>query len=232
MPVRYANFLGVSPGAGRIWANRGTSGIDGSNGTAVGHVLSSNQLSLLLTGDLSFLYDRNAFFHNENLSHMRIIVFNNFGGAIFNLISGPETFNQLEKNKFLVSSHSKDLKHNALDIGFKYQKCNKSVELNTSLKNFFEPSDKGKLLEIQTAIDKQTSFKTLKKSSMSTNSFNWTSIKITDIKFDFFDGIAKSLSIDLKYIMPFDQKRTEMLEAIDIAREKRYKCGCFDWNWR
>ena len=61
MPVRYANFLGVAPYAGRIWANRGTSGIDGSNGTAVGHVLSSNQLSLLLTGDLSFLYDRNAF---------------------------------------------------------------------------------------------------------------------------------------------------------------------------
>ena len=164
MPVRYANFLGVSPSAGRIWANRGTSGIDGSNGTAVGHVLSSNQLSLLLTGDLSFLYDRNAFFHNENLSHMRIIVFNNFGGGIFNLISGPETFNQLEKNKFLISSHAKDLKHYALDIGFKYQKCNKSVELNTSLKNFFEPSDKGKLLEIQTQqpINKQV-FKTLKK---------------------------------------------------------------------
>ena len=36
MPVRYANFLGVSPYAGRIWSNRGTSGIDGSNGTAVG----------------------------------------------------------------------------------------------------------------------------------------------------------------------------------------------------
>ena len=164
MPVRYANFLGITPHAGRIWANRGTSGIDGSNGTAVGHVLSSNQPSLLLTGDLSFLYDRNAFFHNEDLSHMRIIVFNNFGGGIFDLISGPETFNQLEKNKFLMSSHKKNLKYYALDIGFKYQKCDKSAELNTILTHFFEPSDKGKLLEIQTqqSINKKV-FKTLKK---------------------------------------------------------------------
>ncbi len=164
MPVRYANFLGIAPYAGRIWSNRGTSGIDGSNGTAVGHVLSSNQLSLLLTGDLSFLYDHNAFFHNENLTHMRIIVFNNFGGGIFDLISGPEAFNQSEKNKFLISSHKKNLKHNALDIGFKYHKCDNSTGLNTLLTHFFEPSDKGKLLEIQTqqSINKQV-FKTLKK---------------------------------------------------------------------
>ena len=164
MPVRYANFLGIAPSASRIWANRGTSGIDGSNGTAIGHALSSNQLSLLVTGDLSFLYDRNAFFHNENLSNMRIIVLNNFGGGIFDLISGPETFDLLEKNKFLISSHKKNLRHSALDMGFEYHKCDESSELNALLKHFFETSGVGKLLEIQTqhTINKQV-FKTLKK---------------------------------------------------------------------
>tara|TARA_B110000977_G_scaffold22885_1_gene27530 strand:- start:539 stop:1057 length:519 start_codon:yes stop_codon:yes gene_type:complete len=164
MPVRYANFLGIAPSKTRVWANRGTSGIDGSNGTAVGHALSSDQLSLLLTGDLSFLYDRNAFFHNEDLSHMRIVVFNNFGGGIFDLISGPEAFDPAEKDKFLTTPHQKDLSHSALDLSFDYEKCINSSELNAILIRFFEPSNKGKLLEIQTQhpINKQV-FQALKK---------------------------------------------------------------------
>lgn len=164
MPVRYANFLGIAPSKTRVWANRGTSGIDGSNGTAVGHALSSDQLSLLLTGDLSFLYDRNAFFHNEDLSHMRIVVFNNFGGGIFDLIPGPEALDPAEKDKFLTTPHQKDLSHSALDLGFDYQKCIDSSELNAILIHFFEPSAKGKLLEIQTQhpINKQV-FQALKK---------------------------------------------------------------------
>ena len=164
MPVRYANFLGITPCSATVWANRGTSGIDGSNGTAVGHALSSNRLSLLLSGDLSFLYDRNAFFHKENLSHMRIIVFNNFGGGIFDLISGPESLDPTEKNKFLTTPHQKNLLHSALDIEFEYQKCVNASEFEILLSNFFSPSEKGKLLEIQTQpeINKQV-FQTLKK---------------------------------------------------------------------
>ena len=71
------------------WCNRGTSGIDGCTSTAVGTSWVSHQLNVLLTGDISFFYDRNAFFHQHHLSNLRIIISNNHGGGIFRLIEGP-----------------------------------------------------------------------------------------------------------------------------------------------
>ncbi len=58
---------------------------------------------------------------------------------------------------------------------------------------------------------------------MSTNSFNWTSIKnYRDIKFDFFDGIAK-ITINRPEVYNAFRPETnmEMLEAMDIARERK-----------
>ena len=58
---------------------------------------------------------------------------------------------------------------------------------------------------------------------MSTNSFNWTSIKnYQDIKFDFFDGIAK-ITINRPEVYNAFRPETnmEMLEAMDIARERQ-----------
>ncbi len=58
---------------------------------------------------------------------------------------------------------------------------------------------------------------------MSTNSFNWTSIKnYHDIKFDFFDGIAK-ITINRPEVYNAFRPETnmEMLEAMDIARERQ-----------
>ena len=39
-------------------SNRGVSGIDGSSSTAVGAASVSNELTVLITGDLSFIYDQ------------------------------------------------------------------------------------------------------------------------------------------------------------------------------
>ena len=58
---------------------------------------------------------------------------------------------------------------------------------------------------------------------MSANSFNWTSVKnYQDIKFDFFDGIAK-ITINRPEVYNAFRPETnmEMLEAIDIARERQ-----------
>src|SRR6185295_7419692 len=66
MAVRYANFIGVeaeSKGI-HVYANRGTSGIDGCTSTAVGHALCNEVPNFLITGDMAFFYDRNAFWHN------------------------------------------------------------------------------------------------------------------------------------------------------------------------
>ena len=163
MPVRYVNFLGIKKDAVRIYANRGTSGIDGSNGTAVGHTMASNSLSLLLTGDLSFLYDSNSFFHSYDLSKLRIIVFNNFGGGIFDLISGPEWMDPDVKSKYLTTPHERDLKLITQEIGFYYTKITLFEELDTALRTFFDPSNKGRLLEIQSTCSQNNQiFKALK----------------------------------------------------------------------
>ncbi|MFZ9046106.1 MAG: 2-succinyl-5-enolpyruvyl-6-hydroxy-3-cyclohexene-1-carboxylic-acid synthase [Cyclobacteriaceae bacterium] len=150
MPVRYANLLGATKPNQLVYCNRGTSGIDGSNSTAVGQAFSTERLVVLLTGDLSFLYDRNAFLHEYDLSNLRVIVFNNFGGGIFDLIQGPRQLETSEREKLFTTPHHKDLKNSAADAGMLYYKANDEVTLELALNDFFERSDLPKLLEIQT----------------------------------------------------------------------------------
>ena len=151
MPVRFANFLGIQQPKIEVYCNRGTSGIDGTNSTAVGHALASEKQVVLLTGDLSFLYDRNAFFHEYDISNLRVIVFNNFGGGIFDLIPGPSKLDANEREKHFTTPHHKEMKYSALDAGMLYYKANDEVTLELALNEFFERSDRPKLLEIQTA---------------------------------------------------------------------------------
>ncbi|MFT5570321.1 MAG: 2-succinyl-5-enolpyruvyl-6-hydroxy-3-cyclohexene-1-carboxylate synthase [Cyclobacteriaceae bacterium] len=150
MPVRYANFLGINKKDLTVYCNRGTSGIDGTNSTAVGHALSSERLNILMTGDLSFLYDRNAFLHEYDLSNLRVIVFNNYGGGIFDLIPGPVSLPLNEKESHFTTPHHKDMKLSAADAGMHYIKVNDEITLQLTLDGFFDRSDQPKLLEIQT----------------------------------------------------------------------------------
>ena len=81
MTVRYANFIGLTEkNKGlRVFANRGTSGIDGCTSTSVGHALSSKVPNILITGDMAFFYDRNAYWHNYQLPNLHVVVVNNQG---------------------------------------------------------------------------------------------------------------------------------------------------------
>ncbi len=82
----------------RYYANRGTSGIDGSSSTAAGaSYAKKDSTHVLITGDLSFFYDSNAFWNNALGDNLKVIVINNGGGGIFRIIDGPNGVNQLEK---------------------------------------------------------------------------------------------------------------------------------------
>ena len=72
------------------------SGIDGLSSTAVGYALQTNELVVLLTGDLAFFYDINAFWQNTLPSNLKICVINNGGGGIFRIIQGPSSTDYLE----------------------------------------------------------------------------------------------------------------------------------------
>jgi len=92
MAVRYVSYLKeiVDAKGLLIKSNRGTSGIDGCTSTAVGEAIVKEDPVYLITGDVAFLYDINALLNTQLPSNLNIIVLNNNGGGIFELIKGPE----------------------------------------------------------------------------------------------------------------------------------------------
>jgi len=97
MPIRYWQMLGASIRPWWLHANRGTSGIDGVNSTALGFAISNpERIVWLITGDLSFVYDLNALSCSERPDNFRIVVINNQGGDIFRLIDGPSRQSECE----------------------------------------------------------------------------------------------------------------------------------------
>lgn len=91
--VRDYLVFGGSEHIGKVPAitNRGASGIDGVTSTATGAALACEQPIVLFTGDLAFLHDSSAL---NNLAqrgaNLRIIIVNNGGGQIFQLLPFEE----------------------------------------------------------------------------------------------------------------------------------------------
>lgn len=149
MAVRYANYIGLKPKQTgvNVFANRGTSGIDGSNSTAVGSAIISGKATVLLTGDMAFFYDRNAFWHNYDMPNLKIVVFNNHGGGIFNMIKGPS--DQAEYKEYFETDQKLSAKSLAEEYGFEYISCNAAKKLKNAVKDLFE-SEGTAVLEIET----------------------------------------------------------------------------------
>ena len=147
MPVRFAEIFGIKL-ENETWSNRGASGIDGVTSTAIGTTLVSEKLNVLLTGDLSFLYDCNAFFHNHSYTNLRIVVFNNSGGGIFRLIDGPNDLPELEE--YFETRHNRSARYICDEYSIEYNASKDYDELCRKLTDFFIESDNPKLLEIFT----------------------------------------------------------------------------------
>ena len=132
----------------RNYANRGTSGIDGSMSTAVGAAYASQKETLLVTGDLSFMYDSNGLWNKYLSSKLKIIVVNNGGGGIFRFIPGPGDSGHLEE--FFEASHSQSVRPLAEMYGLDYQYATNGDELEKVLPGFFKENDKPVMLEVFT----------------------------------------------------------------------------------
>ncbi|MUL37712.1 2-succinyl-5-enolpyruvyl-6-hydroxy-3-cyclohexene-1-carboxylic-acid synthase [Gloeocapsopsis dulcis] len=87
MPVRDMEFFWKPSNSNiRPFFNRGANGIDGTLSTALG-VAHRNQSSVLLTGDLTLLHDTNGFLiNNKFIGHLTIVLINNNGGGIFEML--------------------------------------------------------------------------------------------------------------------------------------------------
>ncbi|SIR40910.1 2-succinyl-5-enolpyruvyl-6-hydroxy-3-cyclohexene-1-carboxylic-acid synthase [Pontibacter lucknowensis] len=149
MAVRYANILALqSEQEVQVYANRGTSGIDGSTSTTVGCALSSKRITTLLTGDMAFFYDRNGLWHNYLPANLRIVIINNHAGGIFRLIDGPRRQPELEE--FFETRQQLDARSTAQDFGLAYTACASLEELEQALPAFFAPNAGAGILEIYT----------------------------------------------------------------------------------
>jgi len=154
MAVRYANIIGLPQSrAVEVFANRGTSGIDGCTSTAVGAALAQpGRPVVLFTGDVAFFYDRNAFWHNYPTPGLRVVLLNNHAGGIFRLIDGPRQQPELEE--FFETRQPLTAENTARDFNLCYFTATTFAELDSVLPAFFALEAGAALLEITT--DSQT----------------------------------------------------------------------------
>lgn len=150
MAVRYANFVTLASHTRgiEVFANRGTSGIDGSTSTAYGAALLTHKPVVLITGDMAFFYDRNAFWNNYLPENMRVIVLNNHAGGIFRIIEGPSQLPELEE--YFETRQNLKAENTAKEFGLDYLYCNDFESLARHLQSFFKMDGKAKILEIET----------------------------------------------------------------------------------
>jgi 2-succinyl-5-enolpyruvyl-6-hydroxy-3-cyclohexene-1-carboxylate synthase len=132
----------------RNFSNRGTSGIDGSVSTAVGAASVSQKETLLVAGDLSFLYDSNGLWNDYLSPKLKVLVVNNGGGGIFRFIPGPSDSGYLEK--FFEVRHSRSVQPLAKMYGFEYLYATNEEELKKLLPVFFEERKYPVILEVIT----------------------------------------------------------------------------------
>ena len=160
--IRYVSYLGLPNKNITAFCNRGTSGIDGCTSTAIGAANMTNEIVTLITGDLAFFYDRNAFWNNFVPNNLRIILLNNHGGGIFNLIDGPNTQPELEE--FFLTKHKLNAKNLAAENGLSYNLCKNNDEFAYALATFYDVSEQAKIIELSFDMDNSAAiFKAFKK---------------------------------------------------------------------
>lgn len=145
-PIRYAQLFDIHPEV-EVFCNRGTSGIDGSTSTAIGAAVASGKETILITGDVSFLYDSNALWNQYIPKNFKIILLNNGGGGIFRILPGhqeTETF-----NTYFETSHNLTAEHLAKMYQFEYTTANTIKSLEESLDSVLQ-SQQPIILEIIT----------------------------------------------------------------------------------
>lgn len=116
-PIRYAQLFEINKSIG-VFCNRGTSGIDGCTATAIGAAVVNKKPTVLISGDIGFLYDSNALWNNYIPKNFKIILLNNGGGGIFRILPGHkenETF-----TTFFETSHCLTAEHLAKMYQFNY----------------------------------------------------------------------------------------------------------------
>ncbi|MCG6200134.1 2-succinyl-5-enolpyruvyl-6-hydroxy-3-cyclohexene-1-carboxylic-acid synthase [Psychromonas antarctica] len=142
MPIRITDMF-MKNNLSRVFTNRGASGIDGLLATAVGIAKNARQTTTLLIGDTAFLYDLNSLTLLKQLSHPFIIILiNNDGGAIFNLLPVPAQ----QKQKFYQLPHGLTFAESCKQFAIDYYKPSRLDEFKADYKKALK--NRGALIEV------------------------------------------------------------------------------------
>ena len=145
--IRYAQLIDIHPSI-EVYCNRGTSGIDGSTSTAIGAAVANEKQTVLITGDISFLYDSNALWNNYIPKNLKIVLINNGGGGIFRILPGHDETPVF--NTFFETSHCLTAEHLAKMYGFEYAIASNKTTLTNGLEQMYSQNNKPYIFEIFT----------------------------------------------------------------------------------
>lgn len=111
LSIRLIDALAKLPKGYPVFANRGTSGIDGLIATVAGISRTADIPILSVIGDISALYDLNSLslLRVSSLPPMVILIINNNGGSIFSMLPTPEN----QRERFYRMPHQLNFKHAA-----------------------------------------------------------------------------------------------------------------------
>lgn len=155
-PIRIAQLF-TSRGDLKYYCNRGTSGIEGSVSTAAGSALASGKETILIAGDLSFLYDSNGMWNKNLPSNLKIVVINNGGANIFRIIGDQELIK--DSQTFFDADHQVDMASLTSAYGLKHSRCTEASHLPVMIHSFLQEQGPS-VLEVITDMD--TNVKTYK----------------------------------------------------------------------
>ncbi len=145
-PVRYSQLFQPRQDI-TYYSNRGTSGIDGCVSTAAGSAFAAKTTTLLITGDLAFIYDSNGLWNNYLMPDLKIVVMNNNGGSIFTLIDTGSGFENIRP--YIETPHRVNIRSLAAAYGVGYIHCSDDSTLKNCLEELFQSGKPG-ILEIKT----------------------------------------------------------------------------------
>ena len=145
-PVRYAQLFHDAQRP-QPWSNRGVAGIDGCSSTAVGAALAGHRVTLI-SGDLGFLYDANAFHVHPLPATLRIAVIHNGGGGVFRWLPGPIKTGLLPTH--FEMRHGLELRSVCDLHGLEHQRVESMAELEAVLEHWWSESEVPRVMEIAT----------------------------------------------------------------------------------
>lgn len=135
-----------------VYANRGTTGIDGSLSSFIGQAAASDKLSFLLIGDLSFFYDMNGLWNRYVGENIRILMCNNEGGETFYWNSAKSIST---RHVHIAAEHFATAEGWAKSQGLKYLSARNIDEFDSQLPVFLsQESDAPIFFEVFTKKDK------------------------------------------------------------------------------